>query len=57
MLPLGEALEQFEREYIRKALEKAGGHRGRTAAALGISRKSLWERLREASGGKDGAGS
>jgi DNA-binding NtrC family response regulator len=56
--PLGEAVEAFERAYIQRALEKTGGHRGRAAALLGISRKSLWERLREAasvgSGGDDG---
>jgi len=46
--PLGEAVERFEQEYIRKALERTGGHRGRAAAILGISRKSLWERLRDA---------
>jgi two-component system, NtrC family, response regulator AtoC len=45
--PLGEALEQFERQYIERALEQAGGHRGRAASLLGISRKSLWERLRD----------
>jgi DNA-binding NtrC family response regulator len=49
IVPLGEAVEQFEQQYIRKALEKAGGHRGRAAAILGISRKSLWERLRDSS--------
>jgi DNA-binding NtrC family response regulator len=48
--PLGEAVESFEQQYIRRALEKTGGHRGRAAALLGISRKSLWERLREAPG-------
>jgi DNA-binding NtrC family response regulator len=53
MLPLGQAVERFEQEYIRKALAKAGGHRGRAAAALGISRKSLWERLRDAARGED----
>jgi two-component system, NtrC family, response regulator AtoC len=46
--PLGEAVESFEQQYIRRALEKTGGHRGRAAALLGISRKSLWERLRDA---------
>jgi DNA-binding NtrC family response regulator len=46
--PLGRAVEQFEQQYIRRALEQTGGHRGRTAALLGISRKSLWERLRDA---------
>jgi two-component system, NtrC family, response regulator AtoC len=53
LLPLGAAVEQFEQEYIRKALAKAGGHRGRAAALLGISRKSLWERLRDAARGSD----
>jgi len=51
--PLGRAVEQFEQQYIRRALEQAGGHRGRTAAALGISRKSLWERLRDAGNDRD----
>jgi len=46
--PLGEAVEQFERQYIERALEHAEGHRGRAASLLGISRKSLWERLRDA---------
>jgi DNA-binding NtrC family response regulator len=50
--PLGRAVEEFEQEYIRRALEKTGGHRGRAAALLGISRKSLWERLRDATRGK-----
>ena len=55
--PLGEAVEKFEREYIRRVLERTGGHRGRAAALLGISRKSLWERLRElTSGRRDGPG-
>ncbi|MHB8877747.1 MAG: sigma-54-dependent transcriptional regulator, partial [Myxococcaceae bacterium] len=37
--PLGEATEQFERQYIERVLERADGHRGRAAALLGISRK------------------
>jgi DNA-binding NtrC family response regulator len=52
LAPLGRAVEEFEQEYIRRALEKTGGHRGRAAALLGISRKSLWERLRDATRGK-----
>jgi DNA-binding NtrC family response regulator len=51
--PLGEAVEAFEQEYVRRALERAGGHRGRAAALLGISRKSLWERLRDAAREED----
>jgi DNA-binding NtrC family response regulator len=48
LAPLGEAVERFEEAYIRQALERTGGHRGRAASLLGISRKSLWERLRDA---------
>ncbi len=45
--PLGQAVAAFEHEYVQRALARAGGHRTRAAALLGISRKSLWERLRE----------
>jgi DNA-binding NtrC family response regulator len=48
-LPLGQALSAFEQEYVQRALARSGGHRTRAAALLGISRKSLWERLREVS--------
>jgi DNA-binding NtrC family response regulator len=56
LAPLGRAVEEFEQSYIRRALEKTGGHRGRAAALLGISRKSLWERLREATRAKRDVG-
>ncbi len=46
--PLGDAVAQFKHEYMRRALERVGGHRARAAALLGISRKSLWQRLRDA---------
>jgi DNA-binding NtrC family response regulator len=49
--PLERAVEQFERQYIQQALERTGGRRTRAAEMLGISRKSLWERLREVSRG------
>ncbi|HET7826606.1 MAG TPA: sigma-54 dependent transcriptional regulator [Anaeromyxobacter sp.] len=52
--PLGEAVAEFERAYIQRALERTGGHRTRAAALLGISRKNLWERLRDRGGGDDG---
>lgn len=48
--PLDEAVQQFERQYIQRVLERTGGHRGRAASVLGISRKSLWERLKEVRG-------
>ncbi|HEU4385993.1 MAG TPA: sigma-54 dependent transcriptional regulator [Anaeromyxobacteraceae bacterium] len=47
--PLDRAVAAFEHEYVQRALARAGGHRTRAAALLGISRKSLWERLREVS--------
>jgi DNA-binding NtrC family response regulator len=46
---LDSAVEQFEQQYIRQALARTHGHRTRAAELLGISRKSLWERLRETS--------
>ncbi|MBI4954548.1 MAG: sigma-54-dependent Fis family transcriptional regulator [Myxococcales bacterium] len=45
--PLGRAVDLFEKQYVRNVLLRVGGHRGKAAAALGISRKSLWQRLRE----------
>jgi DNA-binding NtrC family response regulator len=45
--PLASALAHFERQYIRRVLDRTGGHRGRAASLLGISRKALWLRLRE----------
>jgi DNA-binding NtrC family response regulator len=44
--PLASAVSRFERQYVRRVLERTGGHRGRAAALLGISRKALWLRLR-----------
>lgn len=46
-MPLKTATAEFERRYIDKVLNAAGGQKGRAAAILGISRKALWERLRE----------
>ncbi|RMF71976.1 MAG: sigma-54-dependent Fis family transcriptional regulator [Acidobacteria bacterium] len=43
---LAETMRAVEREVIRRALEANAGHRGRTAEALGISRKNLWEKMR-----------
>jgi transcriptional regulator with AAA-type ATPase domain len=39
-------LDSLEAEAIEKALEQTGGHRGRAAAQLGISRRTLSRRLR-----------
>jgi DNA-binding NtrC family response regulator len=40
-------LQECERKYIGQALLLHGGHMGRTAERLGISRKSLWEKMKK----------
>jgi DNA-binding NtrC family response regulator len=45
--PLREVMKEAERDHIRAALEATGGHRMQCAALLGISRKVLWEKLKE----------
>jgi DNA-binding NtrC family response regulator len=39
-------LDEMEREYVYAVFEKHRGHRGRTAEALGIDPKTLYNRLR-----------
>lgn len=45
--PLREVTRECEIEHIKAALEATGGHRSQTAELLGISRKVLWEKLRD----------
>ena len=45
--PLKEVLGESERLHIKQILKSCGGHRARTAEILGISRKSLWEKMKE----------
>jgi len=45
--PLAEVLRETERAHIARALASTGGHRTQTAELLGISRKVLWEKLRD----------
>ena len=45
--PLRGVLREVEIAHIRRALEQTGGHRTHTAELLGISRKVLWEKLRD----------
>ena len=40
-------LEEMERSHIERALRASQGHRGRAAAALGISERNLYRKLRE----------
>jgi two-component system response regulator AtoC len=44
--PLSAAVAAFEREYLIRIVTKTGGKRIRAAEILGISRKSLWEKLK-----------
>ena len=46
-LPLSDFVAQSERRYILKILDNYAGHLGRTAEALGISRKNLWEKMKK----------
>jgi DNA-binding NtrC family response regulator len=41
----GMTLAEVEAEYIRKVLDENDGHRGRTAKALGIDAKTLYNKL------------
>lgn len=46
VLGLGEVLRRAEREHILKALEATGGSRSKAAKLLGISRKTLWDKMK-----------
>lgn len=41
------AIDEFERAHIAKVLELASGSRTKAAALLGISRSTLWEKLKK----------
>jgi DNA-binding NtrC family response regulator len=45
--PLASATKLFEKEYIQSVLEKTKGKKGQAADSLGISRKTLWEKIKE----------
>jgi DNA-binding NtrC family response regulator len=45
--PLATAVNLFEKEYIQNVLEKTKGKKGQAAEMLGISRKTLWEKIKE----------
>jgi DNA-binding NtrC family response regulator len=45
--PLRDVMREAEVAHIRRALEQTGGHRSQTADVLGISRKVLWEKMRD----------
>ena len=46
MMSLNNYLQRCERHYILEVLDQQGWQMNRTAVALGISRKNLWEKMR-----------
>jgi two-component system response regulator AtoC len=44
---LNESLDVYERRYIQQILKTKDGRIAETATALGISRKTLWEKMRK----------
>jgi len=44
---LRDVVREAEARHIRRVLAHTGGHRANTARILGISRKNLWEKMRE----------
>jgi DNA-binding NtrC family response regulator len=45
--PLQALVADAERQHIRRAMEHTGGSVSRTAEVLGISRKTLWEKMKK----------
>ena len=45
-LPLQAMIEEAERLHIQRALGRASGSVSKTADLLGISRKTLWEKMK-----------
>ena len=43
----GEIMVEAERKHLAKVLRSVGGHRTKAASVLGISRKVLWEKMRD----------
>jgi DNA-binding NtrC family response regulator len=44
---LKEVAEDAEKEHMKHVLKLTRGHRAQAAKLLGISRKNLWEKLRD----------
>lgn len=44
-IPSGLTLQELERDYIAKVMERTGGHQLRTARILGIDRRTLYRKL------------
>ena len=46
LLPLHEARDRFERDYILRALAQQRGNMSRTADVLGVERSNLYRKMR-----------
>ena len=46
LLPLLDARDRFEKDYILKVLATHGGNMSRTADALGVERSNLYKKMR-----------
>jgi two-component system nitrogen regulation response regulator NtrX len=46
IIPLHEARDQFEREYILRALGEQHGNMSRTAEVLGVERSNLYRKMK-----------
>jgi DNA-binding NtrC family response regulator len=44
--PLTDAIREAERRYLQEVLQSVGGQRKRAAGILGISRKTLWKKMK-----------
>lgn len=44
--PIGEVLKEIEKKYIGRVLREMGGQKKKAAKILGISRKTLWEKIK-----------
>jgi len=47
-------IHEVERQYILRVLDETGGNKARAAAVLGISRETLYQKLKQYQGGADG---
>lgn len=45
-LSLPDAVREFEKEFLLRGLQHCGGQKARTAELLGISRKTLWQKMK-----------
>ena len=45
--PLKEMVQSMEKNYLKEVLKVTGGHKAQAAKILGISRKNLWEKMKE----------